>query len=237
MDANDGSSYVATILNHTHTLAFLLQLPAAKGSIDAIYITESSQTTALSLACAHGHQACAQLLLAAGADPTIPAGHYSPLNRAIAEEHQDFATLLRRAFAEPARSRCLHKARMSLDTPIAITSARKGAMDHDLSVTSMQQAILATIPMPLKERVAWGKVLPQVELTASQGDERLRATVAFVLGLEEGRVEYQGLPWDMYMDLLGYLLPAWADNGPDVDLQEQAENDSEEDEDSESDDD
>ena len=40
------------------------------------------------------------------------------------------------------------------------------------------------------------------------------ATVAFVVGLEEGGVAYEGLPREVYVDLLGYVLPAWADKGP-----------------------
>ena len=57
--------------------------------------------------------------------------------------------------------------------------------------------------------------LPVSELAPQPGgDERLRATVAFVLGMEEGRVAYAGLPRELYVDLLGYLLPAWTDKGP-----------------------
>lgn len=57
--------------------------------------------------------------------------------------------------------------------------------------------------------------LPVPELAPQQqGDEQLQPTVAFVLGLEEGGVEYAGLPQEVYVDLLGHLLPAWADNRP-----------------------
>ena len=59
----------------------------------------------------------------------------------------------------------------------------------------------------------------------------MRATVAFVLGLEEGGVEYAGLPRDVYVDLLGYMLPAWADKGPEAVAEDEDEDDSESDDD------
>jgi hypothetical protein len=47
-----------------------------------------------------------------------------------------------------------------------------------------------------------------------QEDEEVRATVAFVLGLEEGGVEYEGLPDTVFVELMGYMMPTWADKGP-----------------------
>jgi hypothetical protein len=81
-----------------------------------------------------------------------------------------------------------------------------------------KRAAVAAAPVYLKGRVA----LPVPEFTPQGEDERLRATVAFVLGLEEGGVEYAGLPREVYVELLGYLLPAWADKGPGGQQQQQA---------------
>lgn len=79
----------------------------------------------------------------------------------------------------------------------------------------MRQAIAAA-PAYLKGRVERDEPLPRVALTPQQqgNDEQLRATMAFVLGLAEGGVEYEGLPRDLYVELLGYMLPWWADKGP-----------------------
>ena len=62
--------------------------------------------------------------------------------------------------------------------------------------------------------------LPIVELTPKQSDEQLQATAAFVVGLkgdgggsdEEGEVRH--LPRELFKELLGYLMHAWADKGP-----------------------
>lgn len=35
-----------------------------------------------------------------------------------------------------------------------------------------------------------------------------------MLGLEEGGVGYVELPHEVYVDLLGYMMPGWADKGP-----------------------
>lgn len=64
--------------------------------------------------------------------------------------------------------------------------------------------------------MAWGQELPQVALTPQQEqeDEQLRATAAFMVGLPESRMKYKGLPRELFVELLGYMLPGWAYNGP-----------------------
>ena len=76
-----------------------------------------------------------------------------------------------------------------------------------------RQHAIAAAPVYLKGRLQQDEALPAPELAPQRGDERMRATVAFVLGLEEGGVGYAGLPREVYVDLLGYLLPAWVDKG------------------------
>ena len=53
-----------------------------------------------------------------------------------------------------------------------------------------------------------------------------------MVGVEEGGVEYQGLPREVYVDLLGYLLPVWADKGPEAADESNDEDSSEREEDS-----
>jgi ankyrin repeat protein len=197
--------------NHSDIVAFLLRLPAVRW-------------TALSVASYLGHQSIVQRLLAAGADPTIPAGNHSPLHQASNEGHTDVAALLRRAIAEPDRARCLHKARSLLDAAAIIAKARKNAHDKGLSPAEQQHKAIAAAPAYLQGRVERDEPLPVAELTPPQHHqqqqqqqhyrhERLRATAAFVVGLGGGE-EDQGLSDDVYVELLGYMLPAWADKGP-----------------------
>jgi hypothetical protein len=130
-----------------------------------------------------------QILINAGADPTIPAGRKSPLNRAISPNNNAVVALLRRAIASH-RARTLHKARALLD---------------------------ANPPVCLQGRVERGEPLPTVEFISQQqqgDDERLRATAAFAAGFDGDC--YKGLPRELYVELLGFMLPPGADKGPEA---------------------
>ena len=87
----------ASANGHPDIVTYLLQLPAVKAGIDAMSLDNE---TALSLASLEGHTSTVQLLLGAGADPTIPAGDKSPLNLATRRGHVATAALLRRALAK-----------------------------------------------------------------------------------------------------------------------------------------
>ena len=206
-------------------VAFLLQQPAVKATIDAV---TQFFSTALSRASCQGMLSNVQILLHAGANPTIPAGPESPLNKAIAHSHHDIAALLRTAIAEPDHARALHKARTLLNAGPAVTKASADARKKDVSVAAQQRAMLAAVPECLKGRVAWGKELPMVETcqqprqqqqqepepeAGPEADKgRLRATAAFVLGFDGD--EYKGLPQELYVELLRFMLPRWADKEP-----------------------
>ena len=81
---------------------------------------------------------------------------------------------------------------------------------------------MAAAPAYLKERVERGAALPQVDITPQQGrrrmggedEQRLRATAAFAL---------EGLPQELYVELLGFMLPRWADKGPEPAAAEETE--------------
>ena len=86
-------------------------------------------------------------------------------------------------------------------------------------------------PSYLKGRVQRDESLPIVELTppqqeGQQGDERVRGAAAFVVGIaaEEGLEEEEPkhLPRDLFKELLGYMMHAWADKGPEEGQQQQA---------------
>jgi hypothetical protein len=229
---NDGYTPLmyAADYNHTDIAAFLRPLPAVQATIDTI---NQHNHTALSLASNLGHLPTVQLLLDHGADPTIPDGPDSPLHQASNEGHTDIAALLRRAIAEPDRARCLHKARSLFDAAAIIAKARKNAHDKGLSPAEQQHKAIAAAPAYLQGRVERDEPLPVAELTPQHHqqqqqqqqqpqqqqqqqhyvNERLRVTAAFVVGLGGGE-EDQGLSDDVYVELLGYMLPAWADKGP-----------------------
>ena len=200
----------ASYSNHPDIVTYLLQLPGVRATVDAVNYHGLS---ALCFASSEGSSSCVQLLLDAGADPTIPAGDKSPLNCVIREGHTAIAALLRHTIAEPDRARTLHKARSLLDAAIIIRKTKQDARDDGDAQAVQQQKVIAVAPVHLKDRVQVNGPLPRVEFTPRRGDERLRATVAFVVGLEEGGVEYAGLPQKVYVDLRGYMLPAWANKG------------------------
>jgi hypothetical protein len=226
--------------DYPDTVAFLLQLAAAKATIDAI---TQDHWTALSLASLHDNLSIVQLLLDHGADPTIPAGPDSPLNQAISEGHTAIAALLRRAINDAGITRALHKARSLLDAAATIAKARKDAHDKGLSPAEQQHKALAAAPEWLKGRVAEeGRALPRAELIPpppqqeedeeeeeeeeqqqqqqqqqeqeQEKYERLRATAAYAVGLEGG--EKGGMVDDVYVKLLEYMTPVWADKGPEA---------------------
>jgi len=108
----------AAMSNQAAIVAFLLDLPTVKATIDAANL---ESYTALSFACWGGYQPIVELLLEAGADPTISAGQRSPLNYASSQGHKDIAALVRQAIAAKEAWRASSKFRLTLILGLMLT--------------------------------------------------------------------------------------------------------------------
>jgi hypothetical protein len=74
------------------------------------------------------------------------------------------------------------------------------------------RAVLTRIPGDLKERVKKRRALPRVELGAAT--EQQRAVLNYVLrtkgsGAEVGGMEREGLPAELFVELLDMVMPQW----------------------------
>jgi len=207
---------------YADVVAFLLKQPAVKASIDHI---DKYTRTALSSACRFGRQPVVQLLLDAGANPTIPTGDASPLNQATIPadsawplmhpyrlKKDAIAALLRHAIDEPNRARALHKARALCDAAYAISKTRSDARNKGETPAVQQQKALAIAPPYLTGRVEQNEPLPRVVVDPSQGDAQLR-------GVAEGVLALPREVFDAWV--LGYLMPEWADKGPEEEEEEE----------------
>lgn len=197
-------------------MAYLLKLPAARATIDAIdcfdFVFGDYGFTAISVAAGKGHSSIVQLLLDAGADPTAPDdfNYSTPIERALNGGHSGIVTLLRRTTAEPGRARALFKARSLIDAALAVDKVRTDARAKGESPAEQLQKA-GVVPAYLKDRVEQQQPMPMIELVATERghDEQLRATVMFVLGLARDE-----MPREVFDEwVLRYLLPVWGDNG------------------------
>lgn len=110
-----------------------------------------------------------KLLIDAGASP-LNCNHKgeTPLELAHRNNNEESVSLLEAAIA------CVHtllQARALSDINHGIRSAFKSAADEGLPMEEVQAAALAAAPACLKERVAWGKKLPQVEVAGAENEK------------------------------------------------------------------
>jgi hypothetical protein len=109
--------------------------------------------------------------------------------------------------ADLQRPRALFKARFLLDADRTIEKARKDARDKEGLHTrrSVNRVAAGTAgPAGLKRRVAARRATPQTEIES--GDEKLVATAKYALGLEGGSEGSGGLPPELFVELLEYLV-------------------------------
>ena len=99
-----------------------------------------------------------RMLLEAGADPTIRGyndrsdGPYD-----LGNDKFPLECLLNCALVEPERPRLLLKARALLDAPPAMEKASAEARKRGRLLLAQQRAMLAAVPVFVRERVAWGE--------------------------------------------------------------------------------
>lgn len=207
-------------LGQKDVVAYLLSVPAARSALDA---SDNCGRTALYLASDtfRSFGPTVELLLAAGADPNGPPDGRSPLELAEFNLDRKITSLLRHAAAAADFTRRLFKFRALLDAAVAVPKARSDARGKGEPATVQWQKAVAAAPTYLKARVEREQPLPRVELRPARKREEsriteARATVAFAVGFEDGGVKYPGLPPELFEELIDYMLPAWADKGPDA---------------------
>lgn len=156
------------------------------------------------------HEKIVRLLLRSGADPWIRCegehGRMTPLALAVQEEKTRCENLLAAAMKEAHRPRVLYKARCLLEAGPTIDKARTEAREKRGLRTRTELAREASLAVPyLQKRVEEGQELPRPE--ANAGDEELVGTAKLAVGMEvEGA---KGLPQELFVELLEYLVPAW----------------------------
>lgn len=228
VDNNGATLLMACLDQHSAKPDDCLPLLLERYSAAALHLDtrDAEGRTALHYAVDSCYPQGVQMLLTAGADPTITDEqgrtplryaslnhqHHMRYNPEKAQQYADMGALLCAAVI----ARALHKARALLEASHTIDKAR----DEGESAAVQQQKGVAAAPAYLKGRVERNAPLPRVKLVVHH-QEQLRATVAFVLGgVEEddddGSEEVKHLPRELFKELLGHLMHAWADKGPDA---------------------
>jgi ankyrin repeat protein len=137
--------------------------------------------TALYWAAENGSTDSMQLLLQAGADPTISKNiGDTPLDNARFYNRQPCIPLLEAALIKPQCSRLLFKARALLDAAHATRKARTDTHTKGHPAPLQQQEAIAAAPVYLKQRVAQAQELLRVAIQhnhTNDEEEKLAACV------------------------------------------------------------
>jgi hypothetical protein len=221
---------VTTYHGATECVELLLARDGDALELDAV---DKDGDTALHLAAWKNHPTIAQLLLQAGADPTVRNRNgRTPLDVAQSRGHQQCKALLQAALAEPQRPRSLLKARALIDTAHKIRQIQLGNWSDEQEQprrartrAETKRKALATAPAYLKGRVAKGRQLPAVQVVMneecqqqpSEEEEELVACLKYALGLEggggwhegEGPAPQQGMLREVFVELCELLVPKW----------------------------
>lgn len=208
----------------------LLQEPRVFATIDAqvvenIHVRQGGEErevpwkgmTALHFACLsdteHLTGRVAELLKQAGASPLlVNMFGKTPLDMLpkFHPTHHTAISLLEAAVAEPQRTFLLAKARHRANTSHVLGRVRVATQGRTRGET--MRAVLTRIPGDLNERVKKHQALAQVELQSAA--EQQRAVLEYVLrtnesGEEVGAMEREGLPAELFVELLDMMMPRW----------------------------
>ena len=170
---------------------------------------------ALHLAASEGSTHVLQMLLQAGADPTIRNKQgRPPRDEACSFRKWHCIPNLKAALMEPQRTRALFKARAPTDIRRTVTAAAAALASKGLPAVLHRPIIAMALPSYLAGRVAQAQELPRVSIQC--GDERLAACVKYALGLEgrggvvfEGQEPTVGMLPEVLVELLELLMPKW----------------------------
>ena len=154
-----------------------------------------------------GHSEIVQLLLLAGADPTIRNNaRNTPLNLARSYNNHSCILLLQAALAEPQRPRSLLKTRVRIDVAQTSRILATHLTAKELPA-EVQREILGFdgVFRCINRRTALGQALPRVEVVgvvggAQGGHEEVVACVKYALF---------GMPRGAFMGLCELLVPKW----------------------------
>ena len=205
---------------HGHIRCVVMLIDRGGDALD-LSAKDDGGRTALFKAAFHGHTDIAQLLVQAGADPTIPNNSgETALDAAGHCNDQLCIPLLEAALIEPQRSRLLFKARALLEAAHATHKARTDAQTKGHPAPLQQQAAIAAAPIYLKQRVAQAQELPRVAIQHNHHEEeqeKLAACVKYALGLEggggvvlfEGEEPAVGMLWEVLVELVELVVPKW----------------------------
>ena len=159
-----------------------------------------------------------QLLLHAGADPTVVCGWGDTaldMVRDLGEFH--CADLIEAALAEPQRTRALFKARALVATRRIVPAAAASLTRKSLPAVLSRAITAMAVPAHLAGRLAQAHELPRVFIqhdSVDEEQEQLVACVKYALGLEggggvvfEGREPTVGMLPAVFVELLELLVP------------------------------
>lgn len=117
--------------------------------------------------------------------------------------------LVQAAVVEPERAIALFKAHSLLDAARGVDKAFADAHEKGLARAAHQQASLKAAPAYLKVRVEREEELPQLVTDSQEGHPVVVASARYVLGLEGASEGSTGLPPDLFVELLQFLVPRW----------------------------